>query len=218
MTTSETAIQAETREGLGKGASRRARREGYIPGIVYGGGENPTPIQLRFNDLLKRLQAGRFLSKLHRLEIGGLPEAQVICRGVQRDVVRNLPTHVDFMRLKKASKVNLFIPVRFMNEDQSPGLKRGGVLTVVRGEVELIVTAGEIPDELTADLSGKDIGDVITISQIQLPAGASLTITERDFVIANISAPSGLRSSEEEEEDAAAVPAIADEGEEEEAD
>ena len=213
MATSQTAIIAELRDGSGKGVARRARREGYVPGIVYGGGEPPTSIKLQFNDLLKRLRAGRFLSTLHRLDVGGGESVQVICRGVQRDVVKDLPIHVDFMRLKRSSKVNLFIPVRFVNEDQSPGLKRGGVLTVVRGEVELIVTASDIPDELVADLSGMDIGDVVTISQIALPSGAKLTITERDFVIANISAPSGLRSTDEEEEESV-TPSIVGEEEE----
>jgi hypothetical protein len=120
---------------------------------------------------------------------------RVICRGVQRDVVKDLPTHVDFMRLRRTSKVNLFIPVEFVNHEEAPGLKRGGVLTVVRPEVELIVVAGEIPDHITADLSGRNIGDVIHISDIPLPEGVKPTI-DRDFVIANITAPSGLVSSD----------------------
>jgi large subunit ribosomal protein L25 len=118
---------------------------------------------------------------------------------VQRDIVRDLPTHVDFMRLRRTSRVNLFIPVEFINEDEAPGLKRGGVLTVVRPEVELYVIAGDIPEKITADLSGLDIGDVVHISDIPLPEGTKPTI-DRDFVIANVTAPSGLVSADQEAE------------------
>ena len=120
---------------------------------------------------------------------------RVICRDVQRDVVKDLPTHVDLMRLRRTSRINLFIHVDFINHDAAPGLKKGGVLTVVRAEVELNVLAGDIPDHITIDLAGRDIGDVIHISDAILPEGAKPTI-ERDFVIANISAPSGLRSAD----------------------
>ena len=109
-------------------------------------------------------------------------------------MVKDLPTHVDLMRLRRTSKVNLYIPVEFINEDKAPGIRKGGVLTVVRPEVELNVTAGDIPDHLTVDMTGLDIGDTVTISAVELPEGTKPTI-DRDFVIANISAPSGLRSS-----------------------
>jgi large subunit ribosomal protein L25 len=186
---------AEARTGTGKGAARQARREGKVPGIVYGGGVDPQPIQIPFNTLLKRLKDGRFLSTLFNLKVEGQDDVRVICRGVQRDVVKDLPTHVDFMRLRRTSKVNLFIHVDFVNHDKAPGLKRGGVLTVVRPEVELIVNAGDIPDHITVDLEGRNIGDVIHISDVQLPEGAKPTI-DRDFVIANITAPSGLVSAD----------------------
>ena len=138
-------LMAEARAGTGKGAARQARREGKVPGIVYGGGVDPLPIQIPFNQLVKRLKDGRFLSTLFNLKVEGQEDVRVICRGVQRDVVKDLPTHVDLMRLRRTSKVNLFIPVEFVNHEEAPGLKRGGVLTVVRPEVELIVVAGEIP-------------------------------------------------------------------------
>jgi large subunit ribosomal protein L25 len=186
---------AEARAGTGKGAARQARREGKVPGIVYGGGADPEPIQIPFNVLLKHLKAGRFMSTLFNLKVEGQEDVRVICRGVQRDVVKDLPTHVDLMRLRRTSKVNLFIPVEFVNEEAAPGLKRGGVLNAVRPEVELIVTAGDIPDHVTADLTGRDIGDVIHISDIPLPEGAKPTI-DRDFVVANITAPSSLVSSD----------------------
>jgi len=191
---------ATVRTGTGKGAARQARRNGDVPGIVYGGGADPLPINIPFNVLLKRLKAGRFLSTLFNLKVEGQDDVRVICRNVQRDVVKDLPTHVDFMRLKRTTKVKLFVQITFENEEISPGLKRGGVLTVVRPEVELLVTAGDIPEILTADLSEVDVGDVIHISDIDLPDGATAVI-DRDFVIANISAPSSLRSADDEEAD-----------------
>ena len=187
-------LHAQERTGTGKGAARQARRDGLVPGIVYGGGSDPLTINIPFNILLKRLKQGRFLSTLFNLKVEGQEDVRVICRNVQRDVLKDLPTHLDLMRLRRTSKVNLFIPVEFVNEEDAPGMKKGGVLTVVRQEVELRVTAGDIPEKLTIDLAGKDIGDTLTISAITLPEGSKATI-DRDFVIANISAPSGLKSA-----------------------
>ena len=191
-------FHAEVRTGTGKGAARQARREGNVPGIVYGDGKEPLSININYNALIKRLKQGRFLQTLFNLKVEGQDDVRVICRGVQRDVVRDTPTHVDFMRLRRTSRVNLFIHVTFINHEAAPGLKRGGTLTVVRPEVELDVLAGDIPDHITVDLTGKQIGDVIHINDIVLPEGAKATI-DRNFVIANISAPSGLRSSDNEE-------------------
>jgi len=191
-------FHAEVRTGTGKGAARQARREGNVPGIVYGGGQDPVAININYNTLLKRLKKGRFLSTLFNLKVDGLDDTRVICRGVQRDVVRDLPTHVDFMRLRRTSRINLFIHVTFINHEAAPGLKRGGTLTVVRPEVELEVTAGDIPDHITVDLAGRNIGDVIHIGDVVLPEGAVPTIG-RNFVIANIAAPSGLRSADNED-------------------
>jgi large subunit ribosomal protein L25 len=192
---------AEARTGTGKGAARQARREGKVPGVVYGGGVDPMAIQIPFNVLLKRLKQGRFMSTLFNLKVEGNDDVRVICRGIQRDVVKDMPTHVDLMRLRRTSRVALFIPVEFINHEKSPGLKRGGVLTVVRPEVELVVTAGDIPDHITVDLEGRAIGDVIHISDVVLPEGAKPTI-DRDFVIANLSAPSGLVSADNAEAEA----------------
>jgi large subunit ribosomal protein L25 len=194
-------LTATARAGTGKGAARQARRAGLVPGVVYGGGEDPQPINVKYNELLKRLKAGKFLSTLFNLKIEGQDDVRVICRGVQRDVVKDLPTHLDLMRLHRSSRINLFIPVEFTGEEVSPGLKRGGVLTVVRNEVELKVTAGDIPESLVVDLSELDVGDVVTISSITLPEGSRPMITDRDFVIANISAPSSLKSAGEDEEE-----------------
>ena len=192
-------LEATVRTGTGKGAARQARRDNLVPGIVYGGGVDPLPINIPFNVLFKKLKEGRFLSTLFNLKVEGHDDVRVICRNVQRDTVKDLPTHLDLMRLRRTTKVKLFIPVEFTGEDVSVGLKKGGVLTVVRQEVELLVTAGDIPESLTLDVTDLDVGDVATISMIDLPAGAKPTI-DRDFVIANISAPSSLRSSDDEEE------------------
>jgi large subunit ribosomal protein L25 len=194
-------FHATVRTGTGKGAARQARREGNVPGIVYGGGElDPLPINIPFNVLLKRLKDGRFLSTLFNLKVEGQDDVRVICRNVQRDVVKDLPTHVDFLRLKRTSRIKLFIPVEFVNEETAPGIKKGGVLVAVRPEVELDVLAGDIPEKIVVDIAGRDIGDVIHISDVTLPEGAKVTV-ERDFVIANISAPSGLRAADDEEEE-----------------
>lgn len=195
---------ATVRTGTGKGAARQARRDGLVPGIVYGDGKEPLAINVPFNVLLKKLKDGRFLSTLFNLKVEGQDDVRVICRGVQRDVVKDLPTHVDFLRLHRNSRINLFITVEFINGDKAPGIKRGGVLTVVRQEVELSVVAGDIPEHIVVDLTGRDVGDVIHISDVALPAGVKPVI-ERDFVVANITAPSGLRASDnvDDEEGAA---------------
>ena len=202
-------LVAQTRAGTGKGAARASRRAGLVPGIVYGGGGEPLPIDINFNTLMKRLRAGHFLSTLFNLKVEGQPDARVVCRGVQRDKVKDLPTHVDFLRIAPTTRINLLIDVVFENHAASPGLKRGGTLVAVRPQVELEVTAGDIPDHITVDLSGRNVGDVIHIGDVELPAGAKPTI-ERNFVIANISAPSGLRASDNLDADtAAAAPAEA---------
>ncbi|WP_412565598.1 50S ribosomal protein L25/general stress protein Ctc [Thalassobius sp. MITS945101] len=197
-------LNAEVRTGTGKGAARQARRDGKVPGIVFGGEAEPLAINVPFNDLLKRLKAGRFKSTLFNLKVEGQEDVRVICRDVQRDVVKDLPTHVDFMRLRRTTRIALFINVNFENQETCPGIKKGGVLTVVRPEVELEVLAGDIPESITVDLANANVGDVLHISDVTLPEGAKPTI-DRDFVIANISAPSGLRSEENEAEDGEAA-------------
>ena len=192
-------LEATARADAGKGAARQARRAGLVPGVIYGGGEDPVTINIKDNVLLKSLKAGKFMSTLINLKVDGA-DNRVICRAVQKDVVKDLPIHADFLRLSERSRINLYIPVEFVNEEASPGIRKGGVLTVVRQEVELKVTAGSIPEKLVADLSGLDIGDTITISKIELPEGTRPMIPDRDFVICNISAPSGLKSEESEEE------------------
>jgi large subunit ribosomal protein L25 len=199
-------LHAEVRTGTGKGAARTARRAGNVPGIVYGGGEDPQPIQIPFNTLLTRLRQGRFLSTLFNLKISGNYDVRVVCRNVQRDVVKDLPTHLDLMRLKRDTRLAMFIPVTFINEEECPGLAQGGVLTVVRNEVELSVIAGDIPEEIIIDLAAMEIGDIAHISEVKLPEGARPTI-DRDFVIANVSAPTvmAVEDDVDEAEDGEAV-------------
>ncbi len=201
-------LVAHARTGTGKGAARQSRRNGMVPGVVYGGGADPLPIEIPFNELLAKLKAGRFRATLWNLKVEGQEDVRVICRDVQRDVVKDLPTHLDLMRLRRTSKVNLYIPVVFEGVDGSPGDKKGGVLTVVRPEVELRVTAGDIPEQVTVDCSKLELGDTITISSVDLPAGAKPTI-DRDFVLANMQAPSGLASQSDDDEDEAEAPEAA---------
>lgn len=203
-------LECQARAGTGKGAARAARREGMVPGVVFGGDVDPLSIQIPFNVLLKKLKAGRFKSTLFNLKVEGQEDVRVICRDVQRDVVKDLPTHFDLMRLRRTTKIALFIPVEFINEEAAPGIKKGGMLTVVRPEVELTVTAGDIPEKLIVDMTGLNIGDTVTISSITLPDGAKPTI-DRDFVIANLAAPAGLASSDDEEGEAEGEEAAAEE-------
>ncbi|MCK0096456.1 50S ribosomal protein L25/general stress protein Ctc [Yoonia sp. F2084L] len=210
-------LNAKVRAGTGKGAARQARREGDVPGIVYGGGTDPQSISIPFNYLLTKLRKGGFMSTLHNLKIEGQDDVRVICRGVQRDVVKDLPTHIDLMRLKRTSRVKIFIPVEFLNADTCPGVKKGGVLTVVRNEVELDVLAGDIPEHITIDLAEVEIGDTISISDVTLPEGATPAITDRDFVIANVQAPRALLAEDDEDTEEVAADEVPTTGDEEEA-
>ncbi len=196
-------LNAEARTGTGKGAARQARRNGMVPGVVYGGEADPLPINIPFNVLIKKLKAGRFLSTLFNLKVEGQDDVRVICRSVQRDVVKDLPTHIDLLRLKRTTRLDIFIHVEFINEEEAPGIKKGGVLTIVRPEVELSVIAGDIPEKIVVDLDGLDVGDIVHLSDVKLPEGARPTV-DRDIVIANISAPSALKASDDDEEEVAA--------------
>ena len=203
-------LAATARDGVGKGAARAARREGLVPGVIYGGNADPQTISVKFNELLKLLKAGKFMSTLLNVKVDGA-DNRVICRAVQRDVVKDLPTHIDFLRLSERSRINLFIPVSFENEETCPGIKKGGVLTVVRHTVEMTVPADSIPEALELDLANAEPGDSLHISAITIPEGCQPTITDRDFTVATITAPSAVRSSaggaSDEEGDAEAAPA-----------
>ena len=193
-------LEATVRAGTGKGAARQARRDGLVPGIVFGGDAEPLSLNIPFNKLLKMLKAGRFKSTLFNLKVEGHDDVRVICRDVQRDKVKDLPTHFDLMRLRRTSKIALFLPVEFINEEECKGLKKGGTLNVVRNEVEVIVTAADIPEKIVIDLAGLDFGDNMTSSTVTFPAGSKPSI-DRDFVIATIAQPSGLSAADEDEDD-----------------
>lgn len=198
----------EVRERTGKGGARSTRRDGFIPGTLYGGDKGPVSIRLRKAEVEKAHFAGRMRSHFAKIEVPGQDYLQpVIARSVQVDPVRDFPVHVDLMRVDENTRIDVAVVVRFVNHEASPGLKRGGVLNIVRHEVELFAPATAIPEFLVADVTGLDIGDSIHISAIKLPEGVTPKIRDRDFTIATIAAPSALRSDDNEAAAAGATPA-----------
>lgn len=188
-------LPAETRERAGKGASRALRREGRVPAVIYGGKEDPETIHVEEKELVRQLNTGHFFNSIVMVEAGGKP-VRTLPKDVAFHPVSGRPLHADFLRLAKDAKVDVSVPVVFVNEEASPGLKRGGVLNVVRHELELVCEADKLPDQIEIDVTGLDIGDSIHISALSLPAGSESAITDRDFTIATIVAPSALKSSE----------------------
>ena len=186
-------LAAEARERAGKGASRALRREGRIPAVVYGGKEQPLGIHVEERLLRRMLGTGHFTNSIVMIEVGG-KSVRTLPKDVHFHPVSDRPLHVDFLRLAKDATVEVSVPVLFVNEEDSPGLKRGGVLNVVRHDLELVCDADKIPDDIRIDVTGLDIGDSIHISSVTLPAGSVSAITDRDFTIATIVAPSGLKS------------------------
>ena len=188
-------LPAETRERAGKGASRALRREGRVPAVVYGGNEDPLAIHVGEKLLVKPLGTGHFFNSIVEVEVGG-KKLRTLPKDVAFHPVNDRPLHADFLRLSANSTVHVEVPVVFVNEAASPGLKRGGVLNIVRHELELVCEADKIPDDIAIDVTGFDVGDSIHISHVSLPAGSKSAISDRDFTIATIVAPSGLRSEE----------------------
>jgi large subunit ribosomal protein L25 len=188
-------LPAETRERAGKGASRALRREGRVPAVVYGGNEEPLAIHVEEKELRRQLGTGHFFNSVVEVEVGG-KKLRTLPKDVAFHPVSDRPLHADFLRLSKDSKVHVEVPVLFINEAASPGLKRGGVLNIVRHELELVCDADKIPEDIQIDVTGLDVGASIHISHVTLPAGSLSAITDRDFTIATIVAPSGLRSEE----------------------
>jgi len=185
----ESTFVAEPRTRSGKGPNRDVRRQGRIPGIIYGGKQPPELISLDVPQIAKAHSTGKMTSRLYQLDIAG-KKTRVIPREIQVDPVRDHPIHVDFMRVVAGTPITLNIPVEFKRADESPGIKRGGVLNIVRHEIALIVDPENIPDHIEADLTGLDINDSLHISAIALPQGTKPRIT-RDFTVATIVAPSG---------------------------
>ena len=190
-------ISAEPRERAGKGASRALRREGRVPAVIYGDKKEAVAIHVEARALNKLLGTGHFMNSLIQVEVNG-EKTRTLPKDVAFDPVTDRPLHVDFFRLAKGAKVQVNIPVVFINEEASPGLKRGGVMNVVRHELDLMCDADHIPDQIEIDVTGLEIGDSIHISNITLPAGSESAITDRDFTIAGVTAPSALKSSDDE--------------------
>lgn len=190
-------LPAEARERAGKGASRALRREGRVPAVIYGGKAEPTMIHLEERELVRQLNLGHFMNSIVMIDLGG-KTIRTLPKDVAFHPVTDRPTHVDFLRLAKDAKVEVQIPVVFVNEEESPGLKKGGVLNVVRHELDLICESDKIPDEIVIDVTGKEVGDSIHISEVTLPEGSESAITDRDFTIATLVAPSALKKSESE--------------------
>ncbi|WP_339824612.1 50S ribosomal protein L25/general stress protein Ctc [uncultured Parasphingorhabdus sp.] len=193
-------ISAEPRERAGKGASRALRREGRIPAVIYGDKKEAIAIHVEERALNKLLGTGHFMNSLVQVEVDG-KKTRTLPKDVAFDPVTDRPLHVDFFRLAKGAKVQVNIPVVFINEEDSPGLKRGGVMNVVRHELDLMCDADHIPDQIEIDVTGLEIGDSIHISHVTLPTGAESSITDRDFTIAGVTAPSALKSSDDEAEE-----------------
>lgn len=188
-------LSAEPRERAGKGASRALRREGRVPAVIYGDNQEPVTIHVEEKALYKLLMTGHFFNSIVELTVDG-KATRTLPKDVAFDPVSDRPIHADFLRLNKNATVDVEVPVHFINEEASPGLKRGGVLNIVRHELELICEADKIPDEIQIDVTGYDVGDAIHISAVTLPEGSKSAITDRDFTIATIVAPSGLKSKE----------------------
>ncbi|MEW9856833.1 50S ribosomal protein L25/general stress protein Ctc [Novosphingobium sp. M1R2S20] len=191
-------LPAETRDRAGKGASRALRREGRVPAVVYGNKEEPLSIHVEGKELIRLLGTGHFMNSIVEIEVGG-KKLRTLPKDVAFHPVTDRPLHVDFLRLAANATVHVNVPVVFTNEEASPGLKRGGVLNVVRHELELVCDANRIPDEIQIDVTGADVGDSIHISSVKLPQGSASAITDRDFTIATIVAPSALKKAEGEE-------------------
>lgn len=187
-------LKAQPRGRVGKGAARAARREGLIPAVIYGGKQPAEPITLSYKEINQRLHAGKFLTTIFEVEVDGR-KTRVIPRDFQLDPVRDFPMHVDFLRVSEGATVTVEVPVHFLNQETSPGIKRGGVLNIVRHTVELYCPADRIPAFLEIDLKGHEIGDSIHISAVKLPEGVRPVIADRDFTIATVAAPAGLREN-----------------------
>ncbi|MFK8034456.1 MAG: 50S ribosomal protein L25/general stress protein Ctc [Hyphomicrobiales bacterium] len=197
-------LKAVARERVGKGAARATRREGLVPAVIYGDSKPPLSIALPAKETAMAANDSSFMARVIDLDVDGKTHS-VIAKDVQRDPVKDFVTHVDFLRVGKGSTLTVNIPVQFINEEESPGIKRGGVLNIVRHEVECIVPGNAVPEFLEGDLTGLDVGDGLHISAFNLPKGVEPTITDRDFTVATIAAPAALKSDDEGTDDGEAA-------------
>jgi len=194
-------LVAKARSGVGKGAARALRREGWIPAVIYGDKKDPLPISISYNEAMKSIYGGGFLSHVISVDVDGTKH-QVIPRDYQLDVVKDKALHVDFLRVGPNTKLHVQVAVHFVNQEESPGIKKGGVLNIVHHTLDLTCPATSIPESIIVDLTGKEVGDSIHLSDIELPKGTSVRTHEKDMTIATVAAPSAMRS-----DDAAAAPA-----------
>lgn len=197
-------LEAQLRERAGKGAARRDRRNGRIPAVVYGAGKDPVMVTFDPGTLDREVYKPGFFTRLYDIRV---PDKKIkemaICRDLQLDPVTDRPIHLDFLRVSATTDVTINVPVHFVGEEESPGLKRGGVLDIVRHDIELLCQADRIPSHVEVDVSGLDLNDSVHISMVSIPEGARPTIEDRDFTIASIAAPSGLKAEIAEEQAAA---------------
>ena len=190
-------LKAEAREGVGKGSARLVRRNGKIPAVIYGDKQPPLPIAVDYKELYYKIHGGGFMTTIATIDVDG-KKVQVLPKDYQLDPVRDVPLHVDFLRVGKDTIVTVNVPVHFVNEEKSPGIKRGGVLNVVRHEVEFTVPANAIPEFITVDLAGLEIGASVHISHIKLPDGVKPVIQDRDFTVATVAGSSAMKPEPEE--------------------
>jgi large subunit ribosomal protein L25 len=199
MSTASYELKADAREKVGKGSARAVRREGKVPAVIYGDKQPPLAIALSYKDIYYKIHGGGFLTTVATIDVGG-QKISVLPKEYQLDPVKDTPLHVDFLRIGRDTEVNVQVPVHFINEEKSPGLKRGGALNIVRHEVEFHCPANAIPDFITVDLDGADIGDSIHISAVKLPEGVRPVIQDRDFTIATIAGSAAMKPAAEEGE------------------
>src|SRR3954447_13762225 len=204
-------LPAEARDRAGKGASRALRREGRVPAVVYGEKKEPLSIHVGEKLLSKMLSSGHFMNWVIMIDFEGKPH-RTLPKAIDFHPVSSRPIHVDFLRIGEHTKVHVAVPLRFDNEESSPGLKRGGVLNVVQHELEIVCDAASIPNEIHIDLTGLEIGDSIHIGQVRLPDGVVPANKDEDFTVATIVSPSAMKAEEEEEAAEGEVPTL-EEGE-----
>jgi large subunit ribosomal protein L25 len=200
-------LPAEARDRAGKGASRALRRDGRVPAVVYGQNKDALSIHVEEKLLTKMLHTGHFMNSVVMIDVGGKP-TRTLPKAVDFHPVTSRPIHVDFLRISEHTKVNVAVPMRFDNEEASPGLKRGGVLNVVVHELEIVCDAASIPNEIHIPLDGLDIGDSVHISQVKLPDGVTPANQDEDFTVATIVAPSAMKAEDEETAPAGEVPTV----------
>jgi large subunit ribosomal protein L25 len=201
-------LSATVREKVGKGAARSLRRQGIIPAVIYGGKKPPLAINLTDREITAKIHGGGFYTTVAMIDVAG-DKVRVLPRDFQIDPMTERPMHVDFMRVTPGSTVTIEVPVQFINESQAPGIRRGGVLNIVRHRISVVAPVDSIPEKIVVDLTGLDINDSLHISSVQLPEGIRPTIRDRDFTVATVAAPAGVKEEMRALAEAAAAAKVA---------